>query len=81
MYLWPVELGREESRSCFQDFVGPAQLGVLAAKPLELGRLLAADSRSGPGVDLGMPYPFAQRLRGPTPSLCATAVIAAYSDS
>nr|WP_301175515.1 hypothetical protein [Actinomadura geliboluensis] len=30
-YLWPVELGREETRSGLEDLVRPPQLGVLPA--------------------------------------------------
>src|SRR3954468_22399743 len=62
--LWPVELGREESRRALEDLVRAAQLGVLPAQPLQLGGLVGADPGALAGVDLGLADPFTQRLRG-----------------
>lgn len=64
---WPVELGRKESRSRLQDRVGPPQLGVLPLQPLQLGRLLAGDTRALALIDLGLPDPASQGLRGRDP--------------
>src|SRR6185312_620777 len=67
--VWPVELGREESRRGLQDFVRPLQFGVLTLEPADLRGLLATGSRPGAGVDLRLAHPFTQRLGRPDPEL------------
>src|SRR3954469_2700019 len=52
--LWPVELGREESRRALEDLVRPAQLGILAAQPLQFRGLVGADTGPLPAVNLGL---------------------------
>ena len=37
--LWPVELGREESRRCLQDRIGPSQFSVLSPQAFQLSGL------------------------------------------
>src|SRR5262245_37037766 len=58
-----VELRREENRRRLEDLIGPAQLSVLPLQPLDLGILLAGDTRPAPGIHLGLADPLAQRLR------------------
>jgi hypothetical protein len=79
--LWPVELGREESRRALEDFIRPSQLSVLPAQPLELSGLVGVCPGVPPGINLGLADPFAQRLRRADAELWAIAVIAAQSDS
>jgi len=61
--LWPVELGREESRRCLQNRVGPSQFSVLAFQPFEFSGFLGRRSHTRTGIDLGLAHPLAHRLR------------------
>src|SRR3954451_9433445 len=60
----PVELGREESGSRLEDFVGPAKLGHLALEALDLCRLVGRRAWALAGVDLSLADPFTNRLGG-----------------
>ena len=79
--MWPVEFGREESRRALEDRVGALELGVL-----RFSRLSSADSSVvTPGRLPASTSAWRHHLRTasgvPTPSNCATLLIAAHSDS
>ena len=57
-----VELRPEETRCRLEDVVGPAELLVLLAQPLQLVALGGASAPFAAGVDLGLLDPQAQRL-------------------
>src|SRR6476646_12078030 len=61
--LWPVELGREESRCRLQNRVGPSQFSVLAFQPFEVSGFLGRRPRTRTGIDLPLAHPLAHRLR------------------
>ena len=61
--MWPVEFGREESRSRLQDLVRPPQLGVLPLQLLDLGLRVGRDTRPVAGIDLSPANPRPDRLR------------------
>src|SRR5690606_38539841 len=63
--LWPVEFGREENRCALEDRVGALQLGVLPLQPLQLSRLLGADTGPLAAIDLSLAAPFPDRLWRP----------------
>src|SRR6185312_7832098 len=76
----PVELGPEENRRCFQDLIGPTQLGDLRTQRLVLLSHLRGHPRTLAGIDFRAADPGPQRLGVPIPNMPATAVIAAHCD-
>ena len=79
--LWPVELGREESRRCLQNRIGPSQFSVLSPQAFQLSGLFGRDPGTRAGINLDLAHPLAHRLRAAAPSSRATSLIAAHSDS
>ena len=62
--VWPVELGREESRGRLQDLVRPPQLSVLLPQPDHLGiKVLTRSSRWHGALALVTTDPVPQRRR------------------
>ena len=75
--VWPVELGREESRRGLEDLVRPLELGDLLLQRLDLRGFLRCRPGPGAGVDLVPADPLAQRLGGADAELGRDALIAA----
>ena len=79
--MWPVELGREETGSCLEISLGTPQLSVLRAQLTHLSGLLAGQARTSASIDSGWRTRLHTVSAVPTPSLAATEVIAAHSES
>jgi hypothetical protein len=71
----------KKAEAAFKISFARRSSAFLPPQPPQLHRLLGRDARPTTGVDLRLPHPLPQHLAVPIPSLAATAVIVAQSDS
>ena len=62
--MWPVEFGREESRSRLQNLVRPPQLGVFTLEKFDLRLRIRGHTRARTGIHLEAANLGSDRLRG-----------------